>query len=56
MITNNTLVSTMHCVLIKGEEGRGVVIKDTSTNGTLLNGKKMVKGEEVCHLGKLLRK
>ena len=47
MIANNALVSTMHCVLMK-EAGRvGVVIKDTSTNGTLLNGKKMVKGEEV---------
>ena len=47
MIANNALVSTMHCVLMKGEERVGVVIKDISTNGTLLNGKKMVKGEEV---------
>ena len=47
MISNNTLVSTLHCALMKGAEGRGVVIKDTSTNGTLLNGKKMIKGEEV---------
>ena len=49
MIANNALVSTMHCVLMKGPGagGGGVVIKDTSTNGTLLNGKKMVKGEEV---------
>ena len=47
MIANNALVSTMHCVLMKGAGRRGVVIKDTSTNGTLLNGKKMVKGKEV---------
>ena len=40
-------MSSKHCVLMKGAEERGVVIKDTSTNGTLLNGKKMVKGEEV---------
>ena len=48
MIANNALVSTTHCTLIKGEGRVGVVIKDTSTNGTLLNGKKMVKGQEVC--------
>ena len=46
-IEDNHLVSSKHCVLMKGAEERGVVIKDTSTNGTLLNGKKMVKGEEV---------
>ena len=46
-IDGNSLVSSKHCVLMKGAEERGVVIKDTSTNGTLLNGKKMVKGEEV---------
>ncbi len=47
MIANNALVSTMHCMLMKGEGRMGVAIKDTSTNGTLLNGKKIVKGEEV---------
>lgn len=47
MISDNNLVSTLHCVLMKGTEGRGVAIKDTSTNGTLLNGKKLDKGEEV---------
>lgn len=46
-ISNNSMVSNLHCVLMKGAEGKGVVIKDTSTNGTLLNGKKMAKGEEV---------
>ena len=46
-ISNNSMVSNLHCVLMKGVEGKGVVIKDTSTNGTLLNGKKMAKGEEV---------
>ena len=55
MITNNALVSTMHCVLMKGAGRRGVVIKDTSTNGTLLNGKKMAKGEEVWELNQLLK-
>ena len=47
MIANNALVSTMHCVLMKGEGRVGVAIKDTSTNGTLLNGKKIMKGEQV---------
>jgi hypothetical protein len=36
-------------MLMKGEGRVGVAIKDTSTNGTLLNGKKIVKGEEVSN-------
>ena len=55
MIGDNNLVSTLHCVLLKGAEGRGVAIRDTSTNGTLLNGKKVAKGEEVSSCGSTRR-
>ena len=39
-------MSTRHCQLVKDEEGRKWV-RDTSTNGTLLNGKRLEKNKEV---------
>ena len=39
-------MSTRHCQLLKDEEGRKWV-RDTSTNGTLLNGKRLEKNKEV---------
>ena len=49
VISNNSFVSSLHCVLLKSGEG-AASIKDTSTNGTLLNGTKLNKDEEVHKL------
>ena len=52
VISGNKFVSTDHCELTKGEDG-GVWITDKSTNGTLLNGSRLVRhskvGKLVCH-------
>ena len=48
-ITNSKLVSNRHCVLIRDDDGK-VVLKDTSSNGTLVNGK-LIKKNEVCCTG-----
>lgn len=46
VIPENKFVSTVHCVFVKGEGGRAH-IKDTSTNGTLLNGSRLERNVEV---------
>lgn len=46
VIPGNKFVSTVHCVFVRGEGGRAL-IKDTSTNGTLLNGSRLARNSEV---------
>lgn len=43
-ITNSKLVSNHHCVLMRDDGGK-VLLKDTSSNGTLVNGKLIKKNE-----------
>ena len=46
MISGNQLVSSRHCLLHRDEEG-GKWVSDTSTNGTLLNNKRLEKNKKV---------
>ena len=46
VIPNNKFVSTRHCQLLRDEEGRKWV-RNTCTNGMLLNGKRVEKNKEV---------
>ncbi|XP_065892159.1 E3 ubiquitin-protein ligase CHFR-like [Dysidea avara] len=41
---NSKLVSNRHCVLIRDDRGK-VLVKDTSSNGTLINGKRIRRNE-----------
>ena len=49
VISKNQFVSTTHCVLVRGGGGE-VWIRDTSTNGTLLNGTRLERNKEVWSL------
>lgn len=49
VIPKNQFVSTSHCVLVR-DDGGEVWIRDTSTNGTLLNGTKLERNKEVWSL------
>lgn len=46
VISGNSFVSTQHCLLLRDEEG-GKWVSDVSTNGTLLNGKRLEKNKRV---------
>ena len=46
VLSNNRFVSTAHCVFVRGEGG-WVSVRDTSTNGTLLNGSRLQKDTDV---------
>ena len=46
IITGNRFVSSNHCELTRGEDG-GTWIRDTSTNGTLLNGSRLTRNSRV---------
>jgi E3 ubiquitin-protein ligase CHFR len=46
VISGNQLVSSRHCLLHRDEEG-GKWVSDTSTNGTLLNNKRLEKNKKV---------
>ena len=39
-------MSTVHCVFVRGQGGQAL-LKDTSTNGTLLNGSRLERNAEV---------
>ena len=46
VILDNMFVSIQHCVLLRDEEGEKWV-RDLSSNGTLLNGKRLERNKEV---------
>ncbi len=46
-ISNNKHVSGCHCVFKRINLGYKKILEDTSTNGTLLNGKRLKKNIEV---------
>lgn len=48
VIADNKHVSGCHCVLNRGSTLKAT-LKDTSSNGTLLNHKRLRKGMEVSH-------
>lgn len=46
MVPDNR-VSGLHCVILRRGKNGGPALKDMSTNGTLLNGQRLDKSEEV---------
>ena len=46
VIPGNKFMSTVHCVFVRGQGGQAL-LKDTSTNGTLLNGSRLERNAEV---------
>ena len=49
-VVDNQHVSGCHCILSRRDAEGKVSLKDTSTNGTLLNGKRLKRNVNVgCH-------
>lgn len=46
ILAENKFVSALHCVFMRGEGGEAL-LKDVSTNGTLLNGSRLEKNMQV---------
>ena len=44
IVINHAKISTRHCVIERAADSMAVSIKDMSTNGTYLNGKRLMKG------------
>jgi predicted component of type VI protein secretion system len=58
VIGNNRFISSKHCVVARDEAGN-VTVTDFSSNGTFLNGIKLVKGQphvRACHRSRFVLK
>jgi predicted component of type VI protein secretion system len=47
LVYDNLRISKLHCMLTRGASGEPPEIKDTSTNGILVDGRKVCKGAAV---------